>query len=83
MTTTKSRLTIYLTPDGALNLESLYDALRSIAPLTDRGKISRSKAIETLIGLALRDIEAHGRNSDVFKTMVTLPSERDDEAING
>ena len=73
MTTSKARLTVYLT--SAAELDDLREALRVLAPIGSRGFISRSTAIEAAIGLALRDIEARGRDSDVFKVLVTLPVE--------
>ena len=73
MTTTKQRLTVYLT--SAAELDDLREALRILAPLELRGFISRSTAIEAAIGLALRDVQARGRDSDVFKVLVTLPVE--------
>ena len=71
MTTSKARLTVYLR--SSLELDDLFDELRRLAPIEARGAISRSTAIETAIGLALRDVQARGRDSDVFKTLVTLP----------
>ena len=73
MTTNKQRLTVYLS--SAAPLDDLREALRILAPIADRGFISRSTAIEAAIGLALRDLTARGRDSDVFKTLVTLPGE--------
>ena len=71
MTTEKARVTIYLgDPKG---LEALYDELRLLAPIEARGGISRSTAIEAAITVALADLRASGRESDVFKTLVTLP----------
>ena len=71
MTTSKARLTVYLT--SAAELDDLREALRVLAPLTDRGRISGSTAIEAAVSVALRDIEARGRDADVFKLLVTLP----------
>ena len=71
MTTKKQRLTVYLR--NGSELEDLRAELRRLAPIEARGKISGSTCIEAAIGLALRDIEARGRESDVFKTLVTLP----------
>ena len=71
MTTSKQRLTVYLR--NGSELEALREALRVLAPLDARGFISRSTVIEAAIGCALRDIEARGRDSDVFKALVTLP----------
>ena len=71
MTTSKARLTIYLS--NPAQLEDLREALRVLAPLTDRGRISGSTAIEAAVSVALRDIEARGRDADVFKALVTSP----------
>ena len=72
MTTSKARLTVYLSSAAAL--DDLREQLRILAPIEARGGISRSTAIEAAIGLALRDLTARGRDSDVFKTLVTLPA---------
>ena len=71
MTTSKARLTIYLS--NPAQLEDLREALRVLAPLTDRGRISGSTAIEAAVSVALRDIEARGRDADIFRTVVTSP----------
>ena len=71
MTTSKQRLTVYLT--SADELDDLREALRILAPIGSRGFISRSTAIEAAIGLALRDVQARGRDADVFKALVTSP----------
>ena len=71
MTTSKARLTVYLT--SAAELDDLREALRILAPMGRRGFISRSTAIEAAVTVALRDVQARGVDSDVFKTMVTLP----------
>ena len=71
MTTSKSRLTVYLASHAELDL--LFDELRRLAPIEARGAISRSTAVEAAVSVALRDVQARGRDSDVFKSMVTLP----------
>ena len=71
MTTSKARLTIYLASHA--ELDALFDELRRLAPLEARGAISRSTAIEAAVSLALADLQARGRESDVYKTLVTLP----------
>ena len=71
MTTKKARLTVYLT--SAAELDDLREALRILAPLTDRGRISGSTCIEAAVSVALRDVQARGRDSDVYRAMVTLP----------
>lgn len=71
MTTSKQRLTVYLT--SAAELEDLREALRLLAPIEARGRISGSTCIEAAVSVALRDVTARGRESDVFKALVTLP----------
>ena len=73
MTTTKARLTIYLAHPS--QLDDLREALRRLAPIEYRGRISGSTCIEAAVSVALRDLTARGRDSDVFKTLVTLPGE--------
>ena len=72
MTTSKQRLTVYLT--SAAELDDLREQLRILAPMGRRGFISRSTAIEAAVTVALRDVQARGRDSDVFKALVTLPA---------
>ena len=71
MTTSKQRLTVYLRNPS--ELDDLREALRRLAPLELRGGISRSTAIEAAVSLALRDVQARGRDADVFKALVTSP----------
>ena len=71
MTTTKQRLTVYLR--NGSELDALFDELRRLAPLEARGAISRSTAIEAAVSLALADLQARGRESDVYKRLVTSP----------
>ena len=71
MTTKKARLTIYLS--NPADLDALFDELRRLAPLEERGAISRSTITEAAVAVAWADVQARGRESDVFKTMVTLP----------
>lgn len=71
MTTSKQRLTVYLT--SAAELDDLREALRLLAPIEYRGRISGSTCIEAAVAIALADVQARGRDSDVFKTLVTLP----------
>ena len=71
MTTQKQRLTVYLS--SAAELDDLREALRILAPIADRGFISRSTAIEAAVSVALRDVQARGVDSDVYRAMVTLP----------
>ena len=73
MTTKKARLTVYLSSAAAL--DDLREQLRILAPMGRRGFISRSTAIEAAVSVALADVTARGVDSDVFKTLVTLPQE--------
>ena len=72
MTTSKARLTIYLS--NPAQLDDLREQLRILAPLELRGGISRSTAIEAAVTVALRDVQARGRESDVYRALVTLPA---------
>ena len=54
-------------------LEALFDALRELAPLDKRGKVSRSTAAEAAISLALADLRENGRASAIYKSMVESP----------
>lgn len=71
MTTDKHRITIYLADRRPL--DDLTEQLRRLAPLEDRGKISRSTAIEAAIDVALADVQANGRQSAIYRAMVTSP----------
>ena len=71
MTTDKHRVTIYLTDRRPL--DDLTEQLRRLAPLEDRGAISRSTVIETAVRLALADVQANGRQSAIYPAMVTSP----------
>ena len=71
MTTTKARLTIYLGRPQAL--EDLFQQVRNLAPLEARGAVSRSTIIEGCIRLALADLTVNGRQSAIFRTVVTSP----------
>ena len=71
MTTSKQRLTVYLT--SAAELDDLREQLRILAPLELRGRISGSTCIEAAVSVALADVQARGRESDVYRAMVTLP----------
>ena len=71
MTTSKQRYTIWTA--NPAELETLHDELRRLAPLEARGAISRSTIVEAAVSVALRDVQARGRDADVFKTMVTSP----------
>ena len=72
MTTNKARLTVYLSSAAAL--DDLREQLRILVPLELRGGISRSTAIEAAVSVALRDLQARGHDSDVYRAMVTLPA---------
>ena len=71
MTTSKQRLTVYLAQPS--ELEDLREALRILAPIEARGRISGSTCIEAAVSVALADVREHGRDSDVYRAMVTLP----------
>ena len=75
MTTSKARLTVYLRKPS--ELDDLREALRILAPLEIRGRITGSTCVEAAVSVALRDVREHGRDSDVFKTLVTLPQEKE------
>ena len=71
MTTSKARLTVYLT--SAAELDDLREQLRILAPLELRGRISGSTCVEAAVSVALADVQARGRESDLYRAMVTLP----------
>ena len=71
MTTDKKRITVWLRSSS--EVDALFDELRRLAPIEARGGISRSTAIEAAVSVALRDVQARGRDADVFRTLVTLP----------
>lgn len=73
MTTRKRRVTLYL--EHGSELEVLFDLVRELAPIETRGRCTRSTITAAALSVALRDIEARGRDADVFKTLVTLPVE--------
>ena len=72
MTTSKARLTIYLRNPS--ELDDLRESLRRLASLELRGQISGSTAVEAAVSVALADVQARGRESDVFRTVVTSPT---------
>ena len=75
MTTSKARLTVYLCHPS--ELDDLREALRILAPLTDRGRITGSTCVEAAVSVALRDVHENGAQSAIFQAMVkplvTLP----------
>ena len=71
MTTDKARVTIYLADPKPL--DDLREELRTLAPIEARGGISRSTAIEAAITVALADLRASGRKSDIYERLVTSP----------
>ena len=73
MTTDKHKFSCYLSAAGERDLEALYTALRTAAPLAMRGTISRSTLTERAIGLALEDWRKNGLDSAIAKTTVALP----------
>ncbi len=70
-TDNKTRVTVWLYDRRPL--DDLAEQLRRLAPLEDRGKISRSTAIEAAIGVALEDLRAKGREAAIYSHLVTLP----------
>ena len=79
MTTDKQRLTLYVTSDRAL--EALYSELRRLAPIAQRGQISRSTVAEAALALAWSDVQAHGADSLIYRAMVTLPDPQDPHEV--
>ena len=73
MTTDKARITIYLADRRPL--DDLTEQLRRLAPIDERGAISRSTVIEAAVSLALADLRATGRLSAIYESMVTSPAE--------
>ena len=71
MTTSKRRITVWM--NSTAELETLFDALRLLAPIGSRGAITRSTITEAAISLALADLHEHGAQSAIFQAMVTLP----------
>lgn len=71
MTTDKARVTIYLSDRRPL--DDLTEQLRILAPIEDRGAISRSTAIEAALQLALEDLRSNGRRSAIYGRLVTSP----------
>lgn len=71
MTTDKKRLTLYVASDQAL--EALYYELRRLAPIAQRGAISRSTIAEAALALAWQDVQANGPAAAIFSQLVTLP----------
>lgn len=71
MTTDKQRLTLYLASDAAL--EALLQELRRLAPIAQRGQISRSTIAEAALALAWSDVQANGAGAAIFSRLVTLP----------
>ena len=71
MTTSKARLTVYMHSTAAL--DDLVEAARRSVPLADRGRITRSTAIEAAVTLALAELRANGKQSALLAALVTLP----------
>ena len=71
MTTDKKRITVWM--NSTAELETLYEALRLLAPVGSRGAITRSTITESAIALALADLHEHGAQSAIFQAMVTSP----------
>lgn len=79
MTTDKKRLTLYLASDAAL--EALYSELRTLAPIAQRGAISRSTITEAALALAWSDVQANGARAAIVSTLVTLPDPQDPHEV--
>lgn len=79
MTTDKKRLTLYLASDQAL--EALYYELRRLAPIAQRGAISRSTIAEAALALAWSDVQANGAGAAIFSRLVTLPDPKDPQEV--
>ena len=79
MTTRKQRLTLYLASDAAL--EALYSELRRLAPIAQRGQISRSTVAEAALALAWSDVQANGAGAAIFSRLVTLPDPQDPKEV--
>lgn len=79
MTTSKQRLTLYLASDQAL--EALLQELRRLAPIAQRGAISRSTIAEAALALAWSDVQANGAGAAIFQTLVTLPDPQDPHEV--
>lgn len=79
MTTDKKRLTLYLASDAAL--EALLQELRLLAPIAQRGKISRSTIAEAALALAWSDVQANGAGAAIFSRLVTLPDPQDPQEV--
>ena len=80
MTTDKKRLTLYVASDQAL--EALYYELRRLAPIAQRGAISRSTIAEAALALAWSDVQANGAGAAIFSRLVTLPDPQDPYEVN-
>ena len=76
MSTTKDRVTIWLRNRQAL--DDLTEELRRLADLGQRGAITRSTVVEGCVVMALADLRANGRDAAIFRSLVTLPTERID-----
>ena len=70
-TDNKVRITVWLYDRRPL--DDLAEQLRRLAPIEDRGAISRSTVIETAIVLALEDLRAKGRDAAIYSHLVTSP----------
>ena len=70
-TDNKVRITVWLYDRRPL--DDLAEQLRRLAPIEDRGKISRSTVIETAVRLALEDLRAKGRDAAICSHLVTSP----------
>ena len=72
MTTNKQRLTIYLS--STRQLDDLVEAARRALPLEARGRVTRSTCVEAAVSLALAELRANGKQSELLERLVTLPA---------
>lgn len=70
MTTDKERITVWLADRQPL--EELTERLRRLAPIDQRGQISRSTVIEAAIAVALDGLRANNRDAAIYH-LVTSP----------
>ena len=74
MTTSKQRLTIYMS--STRQVDDLVEAARRALPLEARGRVTRSTCCEAAVSLALAELRANGKQSELLKALVTLPAHK-------
>jgi len=72
VTTNKTRCTIYLS--STRELDDLVEAARRALPLEARGRVTRSTCVEAAVSLALAELRANGKQSELLERLVTLPA---------